>query len=69
MNFGKAFEAVKNGASMRLPQWADDVEIKARFPDELSKMTVPYLYVESRFGRCVWKETMIELFSEKWEVV
>ncbi len=32
-------------------------------------MTAPYLYVESRFGRVPWKETMIELLSEEWEVV
>jgi hypothetical protein len=69
MNFGKAFEAVKEGNSMRLPQWEKDVKIKAQFPDEHSKMTAPYLYVESRFGMVPWKETMIELFSEKWEVV
>ena len=69
MNFGQALEAVKNGKGMRLPQWSSDVVIFAQFPDEHSKMTAPYLYVESRFGRVPWKETMIELFSEKWEIV
>ncbi len=54
---------------MRLPQWASDVVIRAQFPDEHSKMTAPYLYVESRFGRVPWKETMIELFSDKWQLV
>lgn len=69
MNFGEAFEQVKQGAAMRLPKWLPDVLIKAQYPDEHSKMTSPYLYVESRFGRVPWKETMIELFSEDWEVV
>lgn len=69
MNFGKALEEVKKGKGMRLPQWKEDVVIRAQFPDEYSKMTAPYLYVESRFGRVPWKETMIELFSEDWEVV
>lgn len=69
MNFGEAFEAVKNGAGMRLPQWSPEVIIKAQYPDENSKMTAPYLYVESRFGKVPWKETMIELFSEEWVVV
>lgn len=69
MNFGLAFEEVKNGKGMRLPGWQPDVIIKAQYPDEYSKMTAPYLYVESRFGKVPWKETMIELFSEKWEVV
>ena len=62
-------EEVKKGKAMRLPQWSKDVVIKAQFPDKNSKMTAPYLYVESRYGRVPWKETMIELFSEEWEVV
>lgn len=53
---------------MRLPKWGSDVTIRAQYPDEHSKMTAPYLYVESRFGRVPWKETMIELFSEEWEI-
>jgi hypothetical protein len=69
MDFGQAFEAVKKGAGMRLPSWSPDVVIRAQYPDENSKMTAPYLYVESRFGMVPWKETMIELFSEEWVIV
>lgn len=69
LTFGEAFEEVKKGKGMRLPHWAEDVVIKAQYPDVHSKMTAPYLYVEARFGKVPWKETMIELFSEKWEVV
>jgi len=69
MNFGEAFEQVKQGMGMRLPSWSPDVIILAQFPDENSKMTAPYLYVSSRFGNVPWKETMIELFSEEWGVV
>lgn len=69
MNFGKALEEVKKGKGMRLPIWKEDVIIRAQYPDEHSKMTAPYLYVESRFGCVPWKETMIELFSEDWQVV
>ncbi len=69
MNFGQAFEQVKLGNSMRLPNWSSDVKIKAQYPYENSKMTAPYLYVESRFGKVPWKETMIELFSEDWQIV
>lgn len=49
MVFGAAFEHVKTGKAMRLPAWSEDVKIKAQFPDENSKMTASYLYVESRF--------------------
>lgn len=69
MNFGQALEQLKLGKGMRLPQWSSDVVIRAQFPDAKSKMTAPYLYVESRFGLVPWKETMIELFSEDWETV
>lgn len=54
---------------MRLPQWSSDVVIRVQYPDEYSKMTAPYLYAKSRFGKVLWKETMIELFSENWEIV
>lgn len=67
--FGLALEAMKKGKGARLPKWSEDVVIRAQFPDEHSKMTAPYLYVESRFGRVPWKETMIELFSDEWEIV
>lgn len=72
LGFGEAFECMKGSIQelgMRLPQWSEDVVIKIQFPDSHSKMTAPYLYVESRFGCIPWKETMIELFSEKWQVV
>lgn len=121
MNFGQAFEQVKQGKGMRLPQWKPDVVIRCVIPsinleriaeavhnawwdekkkngvtdhpdmkpyaelaettkdydratakaviNSLNYMTAPFLYVESRFGRVPWKETMIELFSENWEVV
>ena len=72
MTFGKAFDLVNRktvNLGMRLPQWSKEVVIKVQFPDENSKMTSPYLYAESRFGRVPWKETVIELFTDKWEVV
>lgn len=68
MVFGEALEHVKKGGGMRLPKWKPDVAVRAQYPDEHSKMTAPYLYVESRFGRVPWKETMIELFSKNWEI-
>ena len=72
LGFGYALETLKGNTEelgMRLPQWGEDVVIRIQTPDEHSKMTAPYLYVESRFGRVPWKETMIELFSEKWTIV
>ena len=69
LTFGEALNRVNQGFGMRLPQWSPDVVIRAQYPDANSKMTAPYLYVESRFGRVPWKETMIELFAENWQIV
>lgn len=49
---------------------AQESTIRAAVRNRIGEqMTAPYLYVESRFGRVPWKETMIELFSEEWEIV
>lgn len=71
MKFGIALTLLQEGAceGIRLPQWKEDVVIKLQSPDENSKMTHPYLYVESRFGCVPWKETVVEMFSDKWELV
>ncbi len=70
MTFGQAFDKIKKGdGAMRLPQWKEDVKIRAQIPDEHSKMTHPYLYVQSRLGCVPWKETVVELFSDDWEVI
>lgn len=82
LSFGKAFDYINDIAKrkvdhpndwcvygMRLPKWSSDVVIKVQYPDKYSKMTAPYLYVESRFGRVPWKETNIELFDNTWEIV
>lgn len=72
LSFGRVLDSVQDNPDtrgMRLPSWKEDVIIKCQMPDENSKMTAPYLYVESRFGRVPWKETMIEMFSKEWQLV
>ena len=69
MEFEDALREVKAGKGMRLPKWSDDVVVRAQYPDEHSKMTHPYLYVESRYGRVPWKETYVEMFSNEWVIV
>lgn len=67
--FGEAIKHLKAGSKVRRAVWSDDVYINAQFPDENSKMTAPYLYVHSRYGNVPWKETMIEMFAEDWEIL
>jgi len=69
MNFSKALKKLKKGEAVRLPYWSKDVTINCQYPDENSKMSAPYLYVESRYGRVPWVITQIELMSDDWEVV
>lgn len=71
MKFGIALTMLQDGLceGIRLPKWDDSVVIKMQTPDANSKMTHPYLYVESRYGCVPWKETMVELFAENWELV
>ena len=66
--FSTALELLKHGLSVRLPHWKPDVRIKMQPPDEHSKMTHPYLYVESRFGCVPWVITQVELMSNSWEI-
>lgn len=68
MSFGAALEAMKNGKAVRLPHWSPEVKIQLQKPDEHSKMTAPYLYVQSRFGRVPWNPTQVELLSTDWQV-
>ncbi len=71
MNFGQVFDLLLRGTiqGFRLPEWSEDVVIRMQLPDDNSKMTHPYLYIESYFGKVPWKETMVELFSDDWESV
>jgi len=71
MRFGLALDELITGkcSGMRLSQWEPDVIIRMQTPDKNSKMTHPYLYVESRFGMVPWKETMVEMFNEQWVTV
>jgi len=71
MRFVEALSIIQEETdkAMRLPQWEEDVRIKAQYPDAHSKMTHPYLYVESRFGYVPWKETFVEMFETGWEIV
>lgn len=69
MLFGDSFKLIMDGKTcMWLPHWRSDVRIRVQRPDEHSKMSAPYLYVESKYGSVPWIPTQIELFSTGWQV-
>lgn len=71
MDFSTAFAQIRNGSTMgmRLPGWNVDVIINVQLPDEHSKNTEPYLYLESGGKRVPWNMTNPELFAKDWYVV
>lgn len=69
MNFSEALDKIKDGFSLRLSHWNNDVKIKAQYSDKHSKMTHEYLYVESAKGNVPWLPTQVEIFSIEWEIV
>ena len=70
LDFGQALRAMKlDGGRVALPHWGEDVYLEMQFPDENSKMTAPYIYVTSRYGKVPWVCTQIEMMSDKWILV
>ncbi len=72
MRYSEALEAVWKGEAIRLSTWKEDVKIRCMHwngVDSTAKMTHPYLYVESRNGNVPWINTVVELFSDDWEIV
>jgi len=67
-DFGWALSQLRKGNTVGLPYWSPDVFLKLQVPDENSKMTAPYIYVTSRYGKVPWVATQIEMLSLDWEV-
>ena len=79
MNFGEALTGLKAGKAMARRGWNGKVIfIKVQFPDEYSKMTAPYIYIDSSGlqtsnpdapKNCVpWLASQTDMFAEDWEV-
>jgi hypothetical protein len=68
LGFDFVILALKAGKSVRKKAWAPDVFLTLQVPDDHSKMTAPYIFVTSRFGRVPWIGTQIEQLSNDWEI-
>ena len=77
VSFSEALKALKNGSSVQRVGWnGKGLKITAQFPDENSKMTLPYLYIEypetnsvTPNARCPWLASQTDLMSEDWLVL
>ena len=77
MTFSEALEEVKHGKAIQRSGWnGSGLIVKAQFPDENSKMTLPYLYIEypansktTPGARCPWLASQTDIMAEDWTVV
>lgn len=68
MTFSNALEACKSGASIQREGWnGKNLWVKLQKPTELSKMTLPYLYIEYPSGEtCPWLASQTDILSNDW---
>jgi len=76
-SFSEALEVVKTGKSIQRAGWnGSGLKVKAQFPDENSKMTLPYLYIEYPLdakntpgARCPWHASQTDILAEDWGIL
>jgi hypothetical protein len=75
MDFGQALKALKEGKRVARSGWnGKDMWLLLQKPDENSKMTLPYIYIEYPiqskaypFGsRVPWLASQTDVLSEDW---
>ena len=80
MNFGQALEALKQGKKASRAGWnGSGIFIVLQRPDEHSKMTQPYIYIDTTGlvtnnpaapkGRVPWLASQTDMLAEDLEVV
>ena len=77
-DFGYALEVLKNGGVVRRTGWnGKGMWLRLQTPDEHSKMTLPYIYIEYPKGhaaypdgsRVPWLASQTDLLSDDWEEI
>lgn len=83
MNFGQAIEVLKSGGKVRRAGWnGKGLSIEMQVPDEHSKMTLPYLFmnypctpasdtapVNHINAKVPWLASQTDMLSEDWKIV
>lgn len=74
MNFGFALESLKSGIAVARKGWnGNGLKVKLQAPDEHSKMSLPYLYIEypadaktTPGASCPWFPSTTDLMADDW---
>lgn len=77
MNFGEALETMKDGAEVARTGWnGKGLWLEIQMPDENSKMTLPYIYINyptdainTPGARVPWLASQTDLLAEDWVLV
>lgn len=80
MDFGKAIAALKAGQKVARKGWnGKGIFIELQVPDEFSKMTHPYIFIdttglitnnsEAPKDRVPWLASQTDMLSNDWEIV
>lgn len=79
MNFGQAIKSLKEGKRLHREGWNGiGIFIELQMPDENSKMTIPYIFIDTTNlktknafapkGRVPWIASQTDMLSEDWEI-
>lgn len=70
MNFGEALNALQRGGILYRAGWnGKGQSIQLQVPDSQSKMTRPYIYINTVDGSLVpWVASQTDLLADDWQV-
>jgi hypothetical protein len=71
MNISEAIEAMRNGDKVTRHGWNGPGQfLELQVPDEWSKMTLPYLFINTVTGdRVPWLASQTDILAADWVVV
>lgn len=70
-DFGWALDALKNGERVSRDGWNGAGQyLTLQVPDEMSKMTLPYIFITTVQGhRVPWLASQTDMLAEDWNIL
>ena len=70
MDFGGAIHTMRGGKKVARQVWPRGVFLMIQYPDDHSKMTSPYIYVNDDVDEQMpWSPQQDDMLTEDWEIV